>query len=136
MEHKTCLLEVYGENTDKGLLYFNRGILYDAVFGDMKGEDAAIELLTLDNVRIHFKDLPKKKIKKRIETGLMPLLIEGARLKDEKTSEVEEAEPHGELMASDEGGEEGRTSDTTIRREDLSERPAEESKEDALPLTL
>jgi CheY-like chemotaxis protein len=87
-EQKTCLLEVSVGNQEKGLLYFKEGALYDAVYGHIKGEDAALCLLVLEDVKIRFKKLPRKKVKRRIKTALISLLMEGSRLKDEAASKA------------------------------------------------
>ncbi len=83
MEQNTCLMEIMAPR-GQGLLYFNKGDLCDALFGDAKGEDAAIAMLTMDDVKISFRNLPSKKLKKRIKKNLMSLIMEGARLKDEQ----------------------------------------------------
>ena len=83
MEQKTCLLEVMGKDKKKGFFYFSKGQLYDAMYGENKGEKAALEILGLGDVKIRLMKLPEKKTKKRIEKALLWLLIEGSRLKDE-----------------------------------------------------
>ncbi len=35
---KTCLLEVFQTNDEKGLLYFKNGVLYDAAYRDLEGK--------------------------------------------------------------------------------------------------
>ncbi len=89
IEQKTCLLEIDQGSKDKGLFYFMEGILYDAICGDFKGEKAALEVVSWDNVGISFKSLPKKKIRKRINVELMSLIMEGMRLKDESAKAEE-----------------------------------------------
>jgi CheY-like chemotaxis protein/predicted regulator of Ras-like GTPase activity (Roadblock/LC7/MglB family) len=91
MEQKTCLLEVYSEEGDKGFFYFNKGSLYDAICDANRGEQAALEMIGWDRVEINFKDLPKKKVKQRIESEIISLLMEGMRLKDELTEQEEES---------------------------------------------
>jgi CheY-like chemotaxis protein len=92
MEQKTCLLEIQLKgNGQQGFFYFIKGILRDAICGDIKGEDAALKMIAWDNVVIKFKDLPKKKIENRIKTGLMALIMEAMRLKDESPEKDEEA---------------------------------------------
>jgi CheY-like chemotaxis protein/predicted regulator of Ras-like GTPase activity (Roadblock/LC7/MglB family) len=83
MEQNTCLMEIMTPN-GQGLLYFNKGALCDAVFGEAKAEEAAIAMLALDDVKISFRNMPSKKLKKRIKKNLMSLIMEGARLKDEQ----------------------------------------------------
>ncbi len=83
MEQKTCLLEVIGEDQTKGFIYFKEGEPFDALCRDLKGEDAVYEMLAMGRVKINFKELPKKKIKKRIKAGLMFMIVEGTRRLDE-----------------------------------------------------
>ncbi len=82
MEEKTCLLEVFTRNR-KGLFYFHQGELFDAVCGSLTGEEAAIEMMMWNQVQLSFKSLPDKKIIRRINAGLMSLLMEASRRKDE-----------------------------------------------------
>ena len=91
MEEKTCLLEIKGENKSaNGIFYFNKGVLYDAICGKLRGEEAALEVIGWENAEIQFKELPKKKISRRIETDLMYLIMEAMRIKDEFEIEEED----------------------------------------------
>lgn len=83
MERSTCLMEIKGPGAIQGLLYLNNGELWDAVMGKISGKEAALKLLALDDVKISFRTLPSKKLKKRIDVHLMNLLMESACLKDE-----------------------------------------------------
>jgi hypothetical protein len=83
MEEKTCFLEISSTGNQKGLFYFKDGELYDAVFGDLHGEEAAFKLLAFDNASIRFKNLSNGKMVKRINVSLMNLIMESQRLKDE-----------------------------------------------------
>ena len=85
MEQKTCLFEVESPNDGKGYFYFEDGILYDAVYGDNKGLDAALKLIPLDDAKIRFKNVSKskRKIARRIKDDLMSVIMEAMRLKDE-----------------------------------------------------
>ncbi|OQY07285.1 MAG: hypothetical protein B6I22_03330 [Desulfobacteraceae bacterium 4572_123] len=87
MEEKTCLLEVRNQEGQKGLFSFYQGRLYDAVCGDLRGQAAAVEIAMWDNVRLNLKNLAGKKIKQRITTGLMSILMEASRRKDETREE-------------------------------------------------
>lgn len=88
MEEKTCLLEVSARGK-KGLFYFSLGVLYDAVSGRLIGEEAAIEMIMWNQVSLSFKSLPDKKIMRRINSELMPIMLEATRRKDEKFQENE-----------------------------------------------
>lgn len=87
MEQNTCLMEIMTPR-GQGMLYFNKGVLYDAVLGDAKAEAAARIMLAMDDVKISFRNLPSKKLKKRIKKSLMSLIMEGAQLKDEQAAKA------------------------------------------------
>lgn len=88
MEQNTCLMEVM-TSIGQGLLYINKGVLYDAILGDAKAEEAARTMLAMDDVKISFRNLPSKKLKKRIKKSLMSLIMEGAQRKDEQAAMAE-----------------------------------------------
>jgi predicted regulator of Ras-like GTPase activity (Roadblock/LC7/MglB family) len=80
MEKKTCLLEIKSESDageKTGYLYFDSGTIYDATTKDKGGEKAVIEMITWEDIRITFKALPKKQIKRRITRELTGLIMEG-----------------------------------------------------------
>lgn len=82
-ERKTCLIEISADGERLGFLYCYKGQIFDAVCGNLKGENAAYNLLAVDDVQIGLMNLPKKKYQRRIKQNLMPLLMEASRLKDE-----------------------------------------------------
>jgi len=90
MEQKTCTLEVSCGKEKKGVFYLYDGLPYDARYSDMKGEDAAFQMIGWDNVDFRLKNFPKKNIQKRINRSLISLLMEGTRLKDEAIAAGEE----------------------------------------------
>ena len=101
MEQNTCLMEIMTP-VGQGLLYFNKGVLCDAVFGDLKAEEAAVTMLAMEDVKISFRNLPSKKLKKRIKKNLMSLIMEGARLKDEGDAAARAGEsPPQEVSGAD-----------------------------------
>ncbi len=83
MEQKTCLFEVRSDNDENGLFFFKDGILFNAFWGKESGEKAALKIIGMENVRIRFKDLPQKKIPQEINKGLMALIMDAMRRKDE-----------------------------------------------------
>jgi CheY-like chemotaxis protein len=83
LEQKTCLFEVHSPGQNKGIFYFKEGVPYDAVYGDLRGKEAAYKIIAMNNAEIRFKNLPGKKITKRIKTELMGLIIEAMRLIDD-----------------------------------------------------
>jgi len=83
MEGKTCLLEIQGAEPESGLFYFQKGAPYSAIYKNMKGEKAALEMLKLGAVKISIKQTPSRKFAKQISTSLMTLLMDVAKDKDD-----------------------------------------------------
>jgi CheY-like chemotaxis protein len=83
LEEKTCLFEVLSPGKGKGFFYFNEGNLYDAVYGELRGEEAAFKLIVMQKAEIRFRNLPRKKIARRINKELTGLIMEAARRMDE-----------------------------------------------------
>ncbi len=92
IEQKTCTLEVSLDKEKKGFFYLYDGLPYDARYGDMKGEDAAFQMIGWDRVGFRFKSFPRGKIKQIINRSLISLIMEGTRLKDEA---ITVGEKHG-----------------------------------------
>jgi CheY-like chemotaxis protein len=88
MENKTCTLTIKSHNT-VGHLYFVKGDLLQAETGNLKGEEAALDIVAWDDVVIEIQYICAVK-KKSIESPLAEILMEGFRLKDEK-GRVEES---------------------------------------------
>ena len=83
LEEKTCLLEVHSPGKGKGMIYFKEGTPYDAVYGDLKGEDAAYKIIVMDKAEISFRVLPRNKVTRRIDAELTSMIMEAMRRKDE-----------------------------------------------------
>jgi len=83
LEEKTCMFEVVSPGKAKGFFYFKEGIPYDAVYGNLKGEEAAFKIIVMEKAEIRFRNLPRKHIAKRINTELTGLIMEATRRKDE-----------------------------------------------------
>jgi len=83
MEQKTCLFEVESPGAPKGFFYFKGGELHHAVCGDLKGTEAAIKMIQMENPTINFKKSPDRNIPRGIDMKLTALILEGARRKDE-----------------------------------------------------
>jgi len=81
MERKTCTLHVSSMGR-RGDLFFRTGRLIDAESGDLRGQEAALEIVTWEHAMIEISDFcpPGEPV---IERALHFLLMEGMRLKDE-----------------------------------------------------
>jgi CheY-like chemotaxis protein len=91
MEDKTCTVEVVSGDHG-GKMYFRKGVLMDAEFGEMNNLDAVYELLCLDKVAINIDNICKKK-EKEIAPPLMTVLMEGLRLRDERENATQKKTP-------------------------------------------
>ena len=76
MECITCLCEIKSEDGEKGYLFFNGGTIYNAFYGELRGEAAAVRLLKMNGATIRYKKPPEKKIKRQIRRNLSDLLAE------------------------------------------------------------
>jgi len=78
------MLEVYRNVQQHGCFYIVGGNLYNAVCGDKGGDDAAMEMIAWENVRLNIKQiLNASGIERKIEKNLMLLLMESTRRRDE-----------------------------------------------------
>ncbi len=91
IDGRTCLLEVGNSPKNKGLLYINRGRLYDAEYGELREQEAARRLIAMDNVRFQIKALPKVEIRRRIKSDLMSIIMEAMQLKDDEAAGAQAA---------------------------------------------
>ncbi len=76
MEKKTCLLEVVLGDNDKGLLYFEKGVIFDASYKGGRGETAAIDILSQRKASFRFRPVPDRKLARRVDSDLTELLAE------------------------------------------------------------
>lgn len=93
MERQTCMMEVYLNPQNWGHFCFVEGDLYDAVYGDLSGEQAAMEMIAWENVRLNIKQiLNTSGVARKIEKNLMLLLMESSRRRDEVLENGEQPE--------------------------------------------
>ncbi len=88
MDKKTCLFEVILPGKEKGLFYFNKGVLFNAVFKEMNGEEAVLSLLQAEKAKFRFKKLPDKKLAKRVDKDLATLIQEAKSSTMEKSPDA------------------------------------------------
>ena len=70
---KTCRMEAKSAEQNKGYLYFNKGVLIDAHYKDLKCEAAAREITKWERITIKFIDLPRRRTRTRVKTDLMDI---------------------------------------------------------------
>lgn len=98
MEQQTCIMEVYLNTNNTGHFCFVEGELYDAVYGDLNGENAAMEMIAWENVRLNIKQiLNTSGVERKIDKNLMLLMMESSRRRDE----VQENGEHADLEMED-----------------------------------
>jgi CheY-like chemotaxis protein/Tfp pilus assembly protein PilZ len=84
LEACTCTLQVMGKE-QKGSLHIREGALVGAALNDLKGKEAALQILAWENVQIDIDYTPWGQ-SREIETPLMSLFLESRRITDEKVS--------------------------------------------------
>ncbi|GAB6094996.1 hypothetical protein JCM14469_12480 [Desulfatiferula olefinivorans] len=84
MEEKTCTLNIRSGG-ETGIMYFFKGRLMDALTGDITGQDAAYHIIHWNKAAIEIEDICRKR-EKRIHHSLMQILVEAARLNDDRPS--------------------------------------------------
>lgn len=82
IEEKTCTLTVRSDHR-VGYLYFLKGGLIAAETGNLRGEDAAYDIINWENSAIEIENVCRYK-KKEISKPLMLILMESKRLEDEE----------------------------------------------------
>lgn len=87
VEQKTCQLKVKAPGQN-GTLYFFKGELFDAAKGDLRGEEAALEIVCWEEVEIEVVNMFKK-VKQQIFKPLQNILMDAAKIKDELSLEKE-----------------------------------------------
>jgi len=98
MEQQTCIMEVYLNTNNTGHFCFVEGELYDSVCGDLNGENAAMEMIAWENVRLNIKQiLNTSSVDRKIDKNLMLLMMESSRRRDE----VQENGEHADLEMED-----------------------------------
>jgi len=70
---KTCRMEARSTPQNKGYLYFNKGVLIDAHYKDLRGEAAAREIAKWRRISIKFTELPERRTRTRVKTELMDI---------------------------------------------------------------
>jgi|GEM_PF-304983 len=90
MEGKTCTLIIESQGR-QAVIYIDKGELIDARTGNMSGEEAAYEILTwsVDEELTIEIDNSCPKMERKIEFTIMHLLMESARLIDERKNAAE-----------------------------------------------
>jgi CheY-like chemotaxis protein len=99
LERKSCRVEVcrsFGD--ERGVLCFTEGRLLDAELGDLSPREAALEILGWREVYIRICT-QRSRCRPRISTPLMELMLEAARLADEKNRD--ESQPASGFDALD-----------------------------------
>lgn len=81
MERKTCTLNISQDNK-KGIMYFKKGSLIDAVFENQSGIQAAHSIINWEKAEIEIENYCLK-IENIINTNLMSILMEAAKIKDQ-----------------------------------------------------
>jgi DNA-binding response OmpR family regulator len=116
MEEKTCTIRLSEKTTGKqGILFFRDGELLDAKTGTLRDETAAYEIFSWEEVSLSIQNSCQQK-EKRIRKDLQAILLESARLKDERgqPGQGEVAEEEESLSVQEQATEEPSTIETLM----------------------
>ena len=92
MEEKTCTIRLVSKASgQQGILFFRQGELLDARTNGLRGEDAAYEIFSWEQVSLSIQNSCQQK-EKMIQRDLQAILLEAMRRKDERRSR-EKAQP-------------------------------------------
>ena len=90
MEQKTCTIRLEDKASGKkGVLFFQDGELLDARVNNLQGKPAAYKIFSWEEVNISIQNVCPE-MENKIESDLQPLILEAARLRDEKGKEKKE----------------------------------------------
>ncbi|MCI5145006.1 MAG: response regulator [Candidatus Electrothrix sp. AR3] len=92
MEQKTVHLKVFYPTGKSGSLFFRDGELIDAEYDDLGGDEAVLEMLKWENVRVGIKEFGAPFPECRMESELMPLLFTAAQRQDQDEGEEDPLE--------------------------------------------
>lgn len=126
-EQRSYLIEIRGKGGGKGYVYFSGGDLYDGLCGNLIGEEAVLELLSWGQVSVRFKHIEGEKIKQRIRTKLINLVLRLGMTDVEPPVQEEPSSPNS-AMDSNKSAEEddGRIRDGPTDNQILLEEPPPE----------
>lgn len=94
MDQQTCILEVYQSENRQGRFCLIQGSLYDAVCNDLEGEEAAMEMVSWENVRLNIRQIINASgFTKKIDRSLMSILMESSKRHDETKERQGDREP-------------------------------------------
>lgn len=86
MEEKTCTIRIVSKGSGElGILFFRQGELLDARADGLRGEEAAYEIFSWEQVSLSIQNSCQQK-EKRIHRDLQAILLEAMRRKDERRS--------------------------------------------------
>jgi CheY-like chemotaxis protein len=74
MEKIDCIFEVHAPDKAPGKFYFKQGVLLDAEFGALAGEDAALALIPLHTAYFRVRFFPEDPMARRVQTDLAELI--------------------------------------------------------------
>lgn len=96
MEEKTCTIRLVEKSSGKqGILFFLEGELLDARADGLRGESAAYEIFSWEEVSLSIQNACQQK-EKRIHGDLQAILLEAMRLKDERERSETDVSPKQE----------------------------------------
>jgi CheY-like chemotaxis protein/predicted regulator of Ras-like GTPase activity (Roadblock/LC7/MglB family) len=90
MEQKTVHLKIFHPSGKNGSLFFREGELIDAEHADLTGDEAVLEMLTWENIRVGMKEFAAPFPESRMQSELLPLLFAAAQREDHQEANCED----------------------------------------------
>jgi CheY-like chemotaxis protein/predicted regulator of Ras-like GTPase activity (Roadblock/LC7/MglB family) len=87
LEQKTMHLKVFHPSGKNGSLFFREGELIDAEHDDLIGDEAVLEILSWQNVRVSIRECVDTSPSPRVQSALLSLLFTAAQREDNPENE-------------------------------------------------
>lgn len=100
-DQKSCTIEIEDCDGQNGLLYIVDGLLFDAKFGELQGEEAAIHILGWERVSFNITDIAREEIAINIKATLDQLVAKSKTIRNSADNKAKEAPPavtHNDLL--------------------------------------
>jgi CheY-like chemotaxis protein/predicted regulator of Ras-like GTPase activity (Roadblock/LC7/MglB family) len=87
LEAKTCVMTARVPGKKPGNIYFNNGEPWDALWENLRGKEAAVEIISWEKAEISFKRLPPNGVKRTIKKELISLIVEAVKFRETKIAQ-------------------------------------------------
>ncbi|MDD4242148.1 MAG: response regulator [Smithellaceae bacterium] len=82
LEAKTCVMAARVQGKRPGNIYFHNGEPWDAIWENLRGKEAAVEIISWEKAEISFQRIPPTGVKRTIRNELISLIVEAVQSRD------------------------------------------------------